>query len=253
MQMLVRPHVVVPGAERLQLEPEFLSIDDRDGVEVPLQCSEETFNTAVLSGAMQLDGLQANAEQPQPLTNQARVEADLVIDTDVCRQAVPTECRDDGPENRKAALIRQCSEFQAGARAVVDQAKEDVLSASQIGLAGQVERPCPVSPSGYGNAMLERASKHNDVVFGLTQAVSHVSLADRDPAIGELSVEDFRNHAAPCIRGPGFQPDQLLAYPVRLGWMPAKGGARRVGKSRLAVRVRVSGRRTAKQPLATKQ
>lgn len=62
-QVLMRPHMVVPSPKRAELEGEFITVGDRDCVEVLLQGAEETFDPAVLPGAMQFDGLQSDADQ----------------------------------------------------------------------------------------------------------------------------------------------------------------------------------------------
>lgn len=69
--MLMRPHVVVPDAERLQLEVELGSVRDRDAIEVLLQRAEEAFDPPVLPGAMRFGGLKVDAQQLQVDADQA--------------------------------------------------------------------------------------------------------------------------------------------------------------------------------------
>jgi hypothetical protein len=104
---------------------------------------------------------------------------------------------------------------------VVEKAEYDVLTTCEIRLAGQVQRPCPVSPRGGRNTMLERASKYNDVVRGLAQDISHIGFADRNPAVGELPVEDFGNDAASSIGDQAFSRISSLRTQSGLGWHQA--------------------------------
>ena len=65
-----------------------MAVGDGDRIELLLQRAEEALNPTVLPRALQLGGLQADAEQRQCPAHQARVQADLIVDAQSRRQTI---------------------------------------------------------------------------------------------------------------------------------------------------------------------
>ena len=65
VQMLMRSCVAVPAAERRELGAQIMAADDRDAIELLLQCPEEPLDPPVLPRTVRLDALQANAEHSE--------------------------------------------------------------------------------------------------------------------------------------------------------------------------------------------
>lgn len=65
LQVLVRPHVVVPEPEWQQRRVELMAIGHAPAIEFGLERAEEAFDAAVLPGAVPFGGLMADAEPGQ--------------------------------------------------------------------------------------------------------------------------------------------------------------------------------------------
>ncbi len=106
MQVLMRPRMVVPGPKFDQLGTQLVLAGDSDPVQLVLEGAEETLDAPVLPGAVQLGGLQADAEQGQRGFHQAAVEACLVVHANRSRQAKVATRHDQLVQDGQAACRR---------------------------------------------------------------------------------------------------------------------------------------------------
>jgi len=116
VQMLMRAHMVVPGAELDQLAAQIVETSDRDTIQMLLEGAKEPLDPAILPGAMQIGGLQAHAEQNQCATHQTRVEARFIVHANSLGQTETSTRDNQFTQDRRTAFVCQRTQTQTRPR-----------------------------------------------------------------------------------------------------------------------------------------
>lgn len=148
LQVLVRPHEVVPEPEWHQRRVELVTIDDAPPIEPGLERAEEAFDATVLPGAVPFGGLMTDAEPGQREAEQPALEDRLVVGTDRPGFAVALDGVEQHTQEGDRSLVLQDLQAQAPARAVIEQAEDEVKPPFGVGLAGAVDTPEAIPVTG---------------------------------------------------------------------------------------------------------
>ena len=218
MKMLMRSEVVVDGSDILQGSIARRGIGNRMLGEQPLHRADEPLDTAVLPRAARVAVLQANARTPQSQTKMPRGEHRFVVGAQHARAAILAAHGDEVVPDRQRRLVRQPLETQVGAAGMIDDRQREMLSAMGISLGQQVHPPDQIARHRAGDSMFECSSQTSDGVLLSSDRVGHVGFPDgHGPAVGESTIKAVHDRTAARVGHEGFEPNDFLSYPARLG------------------------------------
>lgn len=216
LQVLVWPHVVVPGDELGQRGIEADAVGHGPAIELLLQRTEETLDATVLPGTVALDGLVFDAELVEYEVEQRVIEDDLIVGADSPGFTVPLDSVEQVSQEGDRGLVRQRLEVNAAARAVIDDTEQEVRIAGLVGLAGAVHAPDAIVLAGTIGTLLELPALKPDLGLVIAQHAPDEVVADRVSAL-VAPVEDVPERTAAKFGCPCGQGNDLLAYPCGLG------------------------------------
>jgi hypothetical protein len=98
IQMLMRPRMVVNGAKLHQLYPQIIAIHDGGTIQRVLERTKEPFDPAVLPRAVQVGGLQSDAQHAKRHFHQPRVETRFIVHAKGARQAEASKAGQQAPQ-----------------------------------------------------------------------------------------------------------------------------------------------------------
>ena len=186
--------------------------------EQPFDGADEPFHAAVLPRATRLAVLQANPQEAQREEESPRRKDGFVVRPKESGGAiVPTHCAEVAPD-RPRRLVRQALETQAGAAGMIHNGQHDMLMARDICLGQQVHGPDQIAGDGPGHAMFQFLPRTEDGVLLSADCVGDVGFADGHLSTDcESPVECVHDRAAARMGHEGFEPNDLVSHPTRLG------------------------------------
>ena len=226
LKVLVRSDVVVPTLEDGQGNVQRSAVGDGPRIQLALERAEESLDTTVLPGAVQVRGLMPDAEHVEGRLEQWVLENRLVVGTYRPWFAVVFNGIAQRPDDHDGTLVLERLQCQAAPCAVVEDAQQEVQGAGHVCLACAIHAPDHVGATCLVATTSQVAAQKQHLVLSFAKQVGYGAFPYRGAvSAGMPTVEDVGQSPTPGTGITGGQMQNFIPCPFRLGPC-AHGGCR---------------------------
>lgn len=216
-KVLVGADVVVEATKLDESVGQVGAIDD-DLADHCLERAEESLDPAAHPRTRDLHDLKFHAEHAQSCAHQRGLQAGIVVDANLGREAELPNGLNDFAQDCQRAFVAEFAQRDARARAVVDDAEDEALRLRHVRYGREVQSPGPIARDNARHAVANLASQREHVGAALDEDAAHGARGNvHVEFVNEAAVEGLGEFHVAEPRPKRLHAHDFVADPARLG------------------------------------